>query len=125
MQASHPLHLSDVRFKMYFGDPSDQTGRVTGSNLPFLGPKKVIYANGARTGDPNRVDFEDWDPTSAGRRLVFLWPSGSPLNATATGYIDDFSVVMPTGDRDLQVLYVAITDGTVAPFASAAVLINP
>jgi len=125
MQAAHPLHLGGTRFKIYYGDPSDQTGRVAGSNLPFLGPKKVIYANGARSGDPNRVDFEDWDPTSAGRPLVFLWPNGSPLNATALGYIDDFSVVMPTGVLELQVLYVAITDGTVAPFASAAVLINP
>ena len=125
MQAAHPLHLGGTRFKMYYGDPSDQTGRVTGSNLPFLGPKKVIYANGARSGDPNRVDFEDWDATSAGRRLVFLWPSGSQLNATALGYIDDFSIVMPTGAPDLQVLYLAITDGTVAPFTSAAVLINP
>jgi hypothetical protein len=125
MQAAHPLHLGGTRFKMYYGDPSDQAGRVAGSNLPFLGPKKVIYANGARSGDPNRVDFEDWDPPSAGRRLVFLWPNGSPLNATAIGYIDDFSVVMPTGVSDVQVLYVAITDGTVAPFASAAILINP
>lgn len=125
MQAAHPLHMSDVRFKMYYGDPSDQTGRVAGSNLPFLGPKKVIYANGARSGGPNRVDFEDWDPTSAGRRLVFLWPNGSQLDPTTIGYIDDFSVVMPTGTPDVQVLYLAITDGTIAPFTSAAVLINP
>jgi hypothetical protein len=125
VQAAHPLHLGGTRFKMYYGDPSDKTGRVTGSNLPFLGPKKVIYADGARTGAPSRIDFEDWEATASGRRIVFLWPDGSTLNATANGYIDDFSVVMPTGSVEVQVLYVAITDGQVPPFAAAAVLVNP
>lgn len=125
VQAAHPLHLGGARYKMYYGDPSDQTGRLTGSNLPFLGPKKLIYADGARTGAPSRIDFEDWEATTSGRRIVFLWPDGSTLNATANGYIDDFSVVMPTGSADVQVLYVAITDGQVVPFAAAAVLVNP
>ncbi len=31
--------------------------------LPFLGPKRVAYADGERTADPARVDFEDWETT--------------------------------------------------------------
>lgn len=125
MQAAHPLHIGGSRFKLYYGDPSDQTGRVAGSPLPFLGPKKLFYANGARTGDSTRVDFDDWEPVSAGRTLVFLWPDGSPLDATARGYIDDFTVVMPAGSLLEQVMYVAITDGRVVPFAAGAGLVNP
>ncbi len=125
VQAGHPKHLSGVRYKFYFGDPSDVTGRITTSPLPFLGPKKLIYADGALTGDATRVDFEDWEGVAAARILTFLWPDGTTLNATARGYIDDFSIVAPTGSLALQVLYVAITDGIVVPFTSAAVLINP
>ncbi|MES2176389.1 MAG: fibronectin type III domain-containing protein [Gemmatimonadota bacterium] len=125
VQAAHPLHLGGVKYKLYYGDPSDANGKVTTSPLPFLGPKKLMYADGALTGTATRVDFEDWEGTAAGRIITFLWPDGSPLNATARGYIDDFSIVAPTGDLALQVFYVAITDGNIAPFSSAAVLINP
>jgi hypothetical protein len=55
-----------ARFKLYYGQ------------LPFLGPKKPLYADGAASG--------------------------------AAG---------------LQVMYIAITDGIVAPFAASAVLLNP
>ena len=125
MQAAHPMHLGGARYKLYYGDPSDQTGRVAGSKLPFLGPKKLIYADGAFTGDAARVDFEDWESTAQGRPLVFLWPNGETLNAAAEGYIDDFSYLTPTGDLALQVMYLAITDGSAVPFAAAAVLQNP
>lgn len=124
-QAAHPLHLGGVRYKLYYGDPSDATGRLPGSMLPFLGPKKLLYADGAASGDPARVDFEDWEPVSRGRPITFLWPDGSALDATAEGYIDDFSVIAPTGSTALQVLYVAITDGTTIPFTAVAVLLNP
>lgn len=125
VQAMHPLHLTGVRYKMYYGNPTDLTGKITTSNLPFLGPKMLIYADGARTGDATRVDFEDWESVDVARRVTFLWPDGTTLNATANGYIDDFTVLYPTGDPALQVLYVAITDGNIAPFAAAAVLVNP
>ncbi|HYC37638.1 MAG TPA: fibronectin type III domain-containing protein [Usitatibacter sp.] len=125
MQAAHPLHLGGDRFKLYYGDPSDRAGRITTSMLPFLGPKKVMYAEASRSGDPARVDFEDWDGTANARPLTFLWPDGSELDAHAEGYIDDFSIVAPTGSLDLQVLYLAITDGIVAPFTAVAVLLNP
>jgi len=125
MQAAHPLHLGGVRYKVYYGDPSITAGRVAGSPLPFLGPKKVLYADGAATGDAARVDFEDWEAPSRGREVRFLWPGGTELGATEEGYIDDFTVLTPTASMSLQVMYVAITDGTVAPFSASAVLLNP
>jgi hypothetical protein len=124
-QAATPLHLGGVRYKLYFGDPSDTTGRIPGSLLPFVGPKKVLYADGGATGPPDVVDFEDWETRAAARDTLFLWPSGEPLSAGAEGYIDDFVVVAPTASLDFQVLYVAITDGSVPPFSSLAVLVNP
>ncbi|BCS33801.1 hypothetical protein TBR22_A30290 [Luteitalea sp. TBR-22] len=123
-QAAFPLHAGGVRYRLYYGDPSIQEGRAT-SNLPFLGPKKLIYADGALTGAPDRVDFEDWEPQDAARDVVFLWPDGSVLDARAEGYIDDYHFLMPTGSPDLQVMYITITDGAIAPIAVAALLRNP
>lgn len=125
VQAGHPFHLGGARWKFYYGDTSDLSGALPGSTLPYLGPKRVLYADGALTGAPSRVDFEDWDSVANGRNLRFLWPNGEPLSDTAEGYIDDFSIIAPTGDPQLQVLYVAITDGRIAPLMAAAVLLNP
>lgn len=123
-QAAFPMHLGGVRYKLYYGDTSNTTGRLPG-NLPFLGPKTLIYADGALTGKPDRVDFEDWEPQSAGRDVVFLWPNGDKLNDTAEGYIDDYHFLAPTGSLDLQVMFLVITNGTEIPFGAAAVLLNP
>ena len=125
MQAAHPLHMGGSRYKLYYGDPSNQSGRITMSQLPFLGPKKLLYADGAASGAAATVDFEDWEPVARGRELTFLWPDGSALDTRFEGYIDDFTVLAPTGALALQVMYIAITDGIVPPFAASAVLLNP
>ncbi|MCA2963133.1 MAG: fibronectin type III domain-containing protein [Acidobacteriaceae bacterium] len=123
-QAAFPMHLGGQRYKLYYGDPTITTGKGP-TNLPFLGPKKLIYSDGAVSGSLDRVDFEDWERQSLARDVVFLWPNGDPLNDTAEGYIDDYHFLAPTGSLDLQVMYLAITNGTEIPFASAATLLNP
>ena len=123
-QAAFPMHIGGVRYKMYYGDPSIMTGRLN-SSLPFPGPKKLIYADGAMTGPPELVDFEDWEAQTSARDVVFLWPNGDVLDAGAEGYIDDYHFLAPTGTLDLQVMYLTITDGAIVPFAAAAILLNP
>jgi len=125
MQAAAPLHLGAGRYKILFGDPSITTGRIPGAPAPFLGPKRLLYADAAATGDPANLEFEDFEPRASARGTTFLWPSGVVLNDAAEGYIDDFVLVSPTGDPDFQVLYVAITEGFAPPFAGLAVLVNP
>lgn len=124
-QAMLPMHLGGARYKAYYGDPSIATGKVTSSSLPFLGPKQLIYADGSVSATASQVDFEDWEATSAARNVVFLWPNNSKLDDAAEGYIDDFHFLTPTGSLDLQVMYMAITDGVVPPISAAAVLLNP
>jgi hypothetical protein len=123
-QAAFPMHLGGVSYKLYYGDPSITSGKLSGSP-PFLGPKKMIYADGSKTGQTDRVDFEDWESQSIARNVNFLWPNGDLLNDTAEGYIDDYHFLAPTGSLDLQVMYLAITNGSEVPFAGAAVLLNP
>ena len=116
--------LGEARYKLYYGDPSITTGKLTSGN-PFLGPKKLIYADARGTGSQTNVDFEDWESTSSGRNVVFVWPNGEQLSAGAEGYIDDFHFLAPTGSLDLQVMYLAINDGTQIPIGVSAVLLNP
>ena len=123
-QAAFPFHSGGVRYRLYYGDPSITEGRGT-ANLPFLGPKKLIYADGRMTGAPDVVDFEDWEPQTSARDIVFLWPNGDQMNASAEGYIDDYHFLTPTGTSGLQVMYLTITDGAIAPTSATAVLTNP
>ena len=124
-QACLPMHLGGARYKMYCGDPSVTAGRVSGSTLPFLGPKKLLYADGSGSGSDATVEFEDWEVQTASRDIAFLWPNGSRLDDKAEGYIDDYHFLAPTGSLELQVGYLTITDGVVVPFAVAAILLNP
>ncbi len=124
-QAAFPFHTGGTRYRLYYGDPSITEGRATSGNLPFLGPKKLIYADGAVSGAAGVVDFEDWEAQTAARDVVFLWPSGDQMDARAEGYIDDYHFLTPTGDPNLQVMYITITDGAIVPIAVAAVLLNP
>ena len=125
IQAPMPVHVGGGRYKMYFGNPTEMTGSLPGSRLPFLGPKRVAYADAAATGDPNVVEFEDWEPLTLARPVRFVWPSGRALNETEAGYIDDFVMLTPTGDPGRQVMYGGMTDGRITPFAMMAVLLNP
>ncbi len=125
IQAPMPLHAGGGRYKMYFGNPSEQAGMIPGSRLPFLGPKRLAYADAAATGDPSVVEFEDWEPLSQARDVRFVWPSGRALSDSEEGYLDDFVMLMPTGDPALQVMYTGMTEGSNPPFVAMAVLLNP
>ncbi len=122
VQAPSPVHLGQARYKVYFGKPGQQ---MNPGRLPYLGPKQVLYASGELTGDAAVVDFEDWEPREAAREMDFVWPSGTPLTEEEEGYLDDFVFLHPTGDPELQIAYLAMTDGQVLPFATLAVLSNP
>jgi len=123
VQAMAPLDLGGDRFKIQFGNPDETEGSLS-SNLPFLGPKRIIYGDSSRSGDPDTLEFEDWDAVEDARDLTFLWPDGTLFDATAEGYIDDFVVLTPTFDVDHQVQFVVLTDGERVPFTSVAVLRN-
>lgn len=122
-QAAFPLHMGGVNYKLYYGDPSVTAGRLS-TSMPFLGPKKLIYADGVLSGSTSTVDFEDWESQAQARNVIFLWPNGDQFDNTAEGYIDDYYFIAPTGNLDLQVLYMAISNGTEVPFGAAAILLN-
>lgn len=67
----------------------------------------------------------DWEAQTAARDVVFLWPNGERLDAAAEGFIDDYHFLTPTGSLGVQVMYITITDGAIAPIAVTAVLRNP
>ena len=48
------------------GVPEETAGEAAGSNLPFLGPKKVIYSS----GENSMVEFSDWEGVTDARDVV-------------------------------------------------------
>jgi hypothetical protein len=119
VQAPMPVHLGGTRYKLYF----NQNGGV-----PTFKPLKLLYANGAATGDPALVEFEDWETADRVRDIHVLWPSGVELTDIEISLFDDYQVWMPTRDRSLQVMYsnMSCPNGACGPpFIGAAVLVNP
>jgi hypothetical protein len=123
MQAPSPMHLGGLRYKLYYADTNPPHGAP--GMIPAPGPKKLLYADGARTGDASRVDFEDWEPEERAREVHYLFPSGAELDEDQESYLDDFVVLAPTGDLGFQVIYTAVSDGKQPPFLAMATLVNP
>ena len=88
----------------------------------------LLYADGATTGDPSLVDFEDWEPIARARRVNYLWPSGTLLSDEEKSMLDDYQIWMPTNDPAFQVIYSNMScpnNACGAPFIGMAVLLNP
>jgi hypothetical protein len=125
LQAPSPVHMGGDLWKVYGGRPSQDGGRIETSPLPYPGPKVVLYVDRAVAGDPEVLEFADFDPIDEARAVHFEWPSGEPMTDRQEGYLDDFVVIEPTDDPDVQVWLGAVTDGEMMPFGAAAILVNP
>jgi len=80
------VHLGSSQYKLYY---EDATNGNSGK------PLRLIYANGASSGTSS-VDFDDWESSSYGRDVNFLWPDGTPLDAQDESGLGDHMIV--TGD---------------------------
>jgi hypothetical protein len=121
-----PVHLGGVRYKFYYA----RATVITGGPAPGPKPIQVLYGDGATSGDPSRLDFEDWEALDGARDVHFLWPNGVKLTADEEANFGDFVMFMPTGDPSLQVMYMNMfqQDQPNAPAhvsIGMAVLVNP
>jgi len=126
VQAPMPVHRGGARYKLYFSNNQGLRGTKT-DPLSDIKPFKVMYGDGARTGDPAVVDFDDWEMVEQSRGIEVLWPDGSPMDETNESHLDDFVVLTPTADASVQVMYsnMSITGSTQPPFIGMLVLRNP
>jgi hypothetical protein len=119
-QAPMPVHVGGKRYKLYFSYHADNTTQ--------LKPMKLLYANAANSGNPDGIQFDDWDPIARARRVNFLWPSGTLLTEEEKSFFDDYQIWMPANDPALQVMYSNMScpnNGCGAPFIGMATLVNP
>ncbi|MEE2908030.1 MAG: hypothetical protein VX527_09390 [Planctomycetota bacterium] len=92
-------HLGAQQYKLYFENRAfTDTGK----------PLHLIYADGADTGDPNVVEFEDWEPESMAREVHFLWPDGSLVPQEYEPHFGDHVVFCPDGTLDVQYMYINV-----------------
>lgn len=123
VQAPSPLHLGGTRYKLYFTRNSVKKMNEDEGDKPLM----VIYGDASRTGDPNVLDFADWeDSQTQARHIDVQWPDGSSFPATHESRLDDYAHIMPSNDPKLQIMYsnIASPDDPV-PFIGALFLVNP
>ena len=117
-----PVHLGGAQYKMYFSHNTAQG--LSGAGFSTK-PVKIMYGDGARSSDPDVVDFEDWEGVSEARDILVLLPDGTEVSLEERSRFDDYVVLMPTNDPELQVLYTNMSEAGVHPFIGSVVLMNP
>jgi hypothetical protein len=65
----------------------------------------LAYGDPGISGDPDLLDYADWEEVSAARTLTVLAPNGTELDEDSRSRFDDFVVFSPTGEPDLRVAY--------------------
>ncbi len=134
VQAPMPIHIGGTRYKMYFNNNALQKGSGIIPSAVTLDEKimKVIYADASLTGDPNVVDYEDWETVEQAHDITYLWSDGSALGVKDESHLDDYAIFTPTNNLDFQVMYsnMSLSDikpGTnfTPPFIGVVLLMNP
>jgi len=123
VQAPSPLHLGGPHYKLYFTRNSvAEMGGAEG-----IKPFTVIYGDTRRSGDPDVLDFEDWESSQDDPRDIDVqWPDGSDFPADHETRLDDYAHIMPTNDPDLQLMYSNVsTPDNPVPIIGALRLTNP
>lgn len=89
--------LGSVAYKLYYEDATD--GQTSGK------PLRLMYGNGAITGNVSKVDFDDWESYNNARQVNFLWPDGSQLDAQDEAGLGDHMILTPAGDLSKQLMF--------------------
>ena len=110
-------HQGGGKYKLYYEDimSNVSVGTVTK-------PLRFITADAARTGDPDLVDFEDWDAYTAAQEVTFLWPDGTQLTGDEESGLGDHFIYAPDGVGS-QVMYMNLGgfDNRTSPTASTGI----
>jgi|ETNmetMinimDraft_26_1059896.scaffolds.fasta_scaffold125571_2 hypothetical protein len=70
MQAPLPLHTGGSHYKVYFSHHSDPDGVYDPDNKPL----RVIHADTRSAGQPELLDFEDWEDLADARETASCGP---------------------------------------------------
>lgn len=122
MQAPSLVHRGQGRYKLYYGTPGSTASSCT---VPWLGEKRMLFADAGATAPTSTVEYEDWEAKSAQREIQFAWPDGTLLSTTGEGYIDDFEFLAVPGSLVSQHAYLTIASCSDTPFITYATLVNP
>lgn len=89
--------LGGLAYKLYYEDATNgQSGK----------PLRLLYGDGAISGDTAAVDFEDWESNTLARQVNFLWPDGSLVDAQDESGLGDHMILTPTGKLEKQIMFI-------------------
>lgn len=72
-------------------------------------PLHLIYADGALTGDPNVVDFDDWEEQSQAHEVDFIWHDGAAMTVYDESGLSDHNII--TINESLEYQYMTANLG--------------
>jgi hypothetical protein len=131
MQAPEALHMGNGLYRAYFNH-NEMIKQRGASVHDFVKPMKTLYADARKTGDPDIVEFEDWETIDQAHDITILWPDGTALTEAEESRLDDHVIMTPTGHMDHLALYTNFscvsTDEDTSlcpPIIAMAYLLNP
>ncbi len=122
IQSPMPVHMGDGRYMVLFNANTGSSTDVA-TNKPLY----VMYADAAATGDPDLLEWSDFEDRADAREVVTYWPSGIELPDVMERKLDDFGVFSPSGEQDNLVMYanMSCSDGSCVPFIGQLGWVNP
>ncbi len=94
------VDLTPRTYKLYYEQENEWSQDYT-TPKPF----QMIYADASRTGDSDIIDIEDWEESSLGRDVHFIWPNGEPMSDEQEPGLGDHYIYLPTNNLDEQIMY--------------------
>jgi hypothetical protein len=124
-------HRGDAKYALYYeehpyasGGELEEATEYTEGMDPVWKPFKVIYGNGAASGDANSVDFGDWESRESARNVDFLWPDGTVLSDEDEATLGDHVIVRPIASLETRYMYMNVGGSTGSFGTGFAVHIN-
>jgi hypothetical protein len=122
VESPMPVHMGDGRYMVVFNaNTAAQKDMDTGK------PLYVLYADAAATGDPEVLEWSDFEARGEAREVQTYWPNGIEIPDVMEQKLDDFGIFSPTGESDELVMYANMScgDASCEPFIGQLGWVNP
>jgi hypothetical protein len=122
IESPMPVHMGEGRYMVVFN--ANEAGQM---DVDTSKPLQVIYADAAATGEPDVLEWSDFEDRDAARDLQTFWPSGIEIPDVMESKLDDFGIFSPTGEQDNLVMFanMSCADDSCAPFVGQLGWLNP
>lgn len=122
VESPMPVHMGDGRYMVVFN-----ANNAAEKDMDTGKPLYVLYADAAATGDPESLEWSDFEPRADAREVQTYWPNGIELPDVMEQKLDDIGIFSPVGEGDDLVMYADMScgDASCEPFIGQLGWVNP